>query len=394
MKLTIHLKLITTSAQDATLRDTLQRFNAATTFAAQIAFDTETFTQPSIQKLCYRDLRERFGLSSQMAIRAIGKAVDCFRRDRSKCPAFRKDGAAVYDERILSFKPGNTVSLLTVGAGRLLLPYVCGAYQAARLPHLRGQSDLILRDGTFYLYCTVEVPEPEPIEVADVLGVDLGIANLAVDSDGEVYSGEHVEKVRRRFARTRRRLQRKGTRSAKRILQRIRRRESRFRAHTNHVISKKLVAAAKGTTRAIAVEDLKGIRSRVTVGRRHRAKHSGWAFLQLRSFIEYKAKWAGIPVIAVDPRDSSRTCSQCGHCDRANRKSQAEFVCLHCGYTCHADFNGARNVRARALVTAPHKGRKPGRPLAVSSPKAAGLVPAERYLSASCFLRVVLPGGH
>jgi IS605 OrfB family transposase len=156
-------------------------------------------------------------------------------------------------------------------------------------------------------------------------------------------------------------------------LQRLRRRESRFRAHENHVISKKLVAAAKGTTRGIALEDLKGIRLRVTVGRRQRAKHSGWAFLQLRSYIEYKARLAGIPVIAVDPRDTSRTCSQCGHCEKANRKSQAAFVCLHCGYTCHADYNGARNVRARALVTVPYQGRKSGRPLAVSSPKAMPL---------------------
>jgi IS605 OrfB family transposase len=370
MKLTLQLKLLPTPEQADALLDTMRRYNEAATYAAEQGFACSVFSKPSIQKLAYRECREQFGLSSQMAVRAI----DAFAAvGKMRCPKFRPTGAMTYDERFLSFKGCHKVSLLTVGMGRILVPYVFGEYQAANLARIRGQCDLIYRDGSFFLYCTIEFEESPPVRVRDFLGVDMGIVNIAVDSDGEVHSGEAIEKVRRRFAKTRKGLQKKGTKSAKRILKRIRRRESRYRAHVNHVVSKSLVASAKGTTRGIAVENLNGIRARVTVGRRDRAKHSGWAFLQLRSFIEYKARREGIPVVAVDPRDTSRTCSECGHCDRGNRKSQESFVCLQCGHSQHADLNGARNIRARALVTVPHKGRKTRLPLTTSSPKAAAL---------------------
>lgn len=376
MKLTLQLKLLPAPEQAKALLDTMRRYNEAATFAAQQGFIAGVFSKPSIQKLAYYECRERFGLSSQMAVRAIAKAADAFSSvGKATCPVFRPTGAMTYDERFLSFKDCHRVSILTVSAGRLMVPYVFGEYQAANLARIRGQCDLVYRDGQFFLYCTIEFQEAPPVDVEDYLGVDMGIVNLAVDSDGEVHSGEQVEKVRRRFAKTRKNLQRKGTKSSKRILQRIRRREARFRAHQNHVISKRLVAVAKGTTRGIALEDLKHIRLRVTVGRRQRAKHSGWAFFQLRAFIEYKARQEGIPVVAVDPRNTSRTCSACGHCDRGNRQSQESFVCLHCEFSCHADYNAACNIRRLGLsVSQPHKQRPVRLPLTTGQPqKAAGL---------------------
>jgi putative transposase len=96
------------------------------------------------------------------------------------------------------------------------------------------------------------------------------------------------------------------------------------------------------------MEDLSGIRERTTVRAKQRARHSGWAFGQLRSFVEYKAALAGVPVVAVDPRNTSRTCNQCGHCDKANRKSRDRFECERCGHSEDADLNAARNIRSRA----------------------------------------------
>jgi len=362
MKLTLQLKLLPDAEQARALLDTMRRFNQAASFAARAGFDAGVFSKPSIQKLCYRELRDRFGLSAQMAIRAIGKAAEAFARDKTICPKFRPDGAMTYDERILSFKDCHRVSILTVKAARLMIPYVFGEYQAANLARIRGQCDLIYRDGLFFLYCTIEFQEAPPVEVGDFLGIDLGIVNLAVDSEGETHSGEQVEKVRRRYGKARRGLQRKGTKSAKRILQRIRRRESRFRQHENHVISKRIVAKAKALQCGIALEELTGIRERTekTVGHRQRSRHSGWAFFQLRAFIEYKAKREGIPVTAVDPRNTSRTCSACGHCAKANRATRDGFACLHCGYSSNADLNGARNIRARAVVSPPHQQQAPG----------------------------------
>ena len=83
-----------------------------------------------------------------------------------------------------------------------------------------------------------------------------------------------------------------------------------------------------------------------------------WPFFQLRSFIEYKAALAGIPVIPVDPRNTSRECPECGCIDKRNRKSQSEFSCVSCHVAGVADHFAARTIaaRARALVKVPMVG--------------------------------------
>jgi putative transposase len=93
-------------------------------------------------KLVYREIRERFGLSAQMAVRAIGKAVECFQRDKTKCPAFKPHGAVTYDERILGFKGVDRVSLWTM-TGRMVLPLAYGEYQGQRFGRIKGQCDLV-----------------------------------------------------------------------------------------------------------------------------------------------------------------------------------------------------------------------------------------------------------
>jgi IS605 OrfB family transposase len=182
-----------------------------------------------------------------------------------------------------------------------------------------------------------------------VLGLDLGIVTLATDSDGEAHSGEQVERKREWYARRRAALQAVGTKSAKRRLRQLSGRQRRFQRDTNHRISKRLVAKAERTKRAIALEELTHIRQRARArGPEQRARHSNWAFAQLRQFISYKARRAGVPVIAVDPRNTSRTCSACGQCKKANRRSQAEFCCVVCGHRAPADLNAAINIRNRA----------------------------------------------
>lgn len=352
MRLTLQVQILPDADQKPVLLDTMERFNAAATLAAKVGFEAGVFSQPSIHGRCYREIRERFGLSAQMAVRAIGKAVEAFvtlkAKGRKECPVFRPRGAATYDERILGFKGLDKVSLWAIG-GRMILPLIYGEYQGERIDRRKGQVDLIYRDGKFYLLLSIETTEESPVEVKDFLGVDLGIVNIATDSDGESHTGEDIERTRRKHHRNRKGLQGKGTKGAKKRLKKLAGREARFRRHTNHVISKTLVSKAKDTGRGIAVEDLNGIRDRTTVRASQRARHTGWSFSQLRLFVEYKAQLAGVPVVVVDPRNTSRMCSACGYTDKANRKSQGSFVCLHCGYSVNADFNAALNLRVRGL---------------------------------------------
>ncbi|MGL6094208.1 MAG: RNA-guided endonuclease TnpB family protein, partial [Fimbriiglobus sp.] len=192
MKLVVQIKLLPDAEQSVALLSYMRAFNSAATEAARVAFKANVFSQPSIHKLCYYDLRKQFDVSSQTAVRAIGKAVECFARDKTKCPVFVPLGAVTYDQRTFSFKGVDRVSLLTMG-GRILVPYVVGEYFSGKLHHLKGQADLVYRDGMFFLYCTADVPEPPVAQVERFLGVDLGIANIATDSDGERHTGEAVE---------------------------------------------------------------------------------------------------------------------------------------------------------------------------------------------------------
>jgi putative transposase len=352
-KQTLIVKLAPSPEQAVQLQATLESFNAACNFVAALAFQERCVSKFRLQKLVYRPVRQRFGLSSQMAIRAIAKVCAAYRRDRAKRPVFRPHGAMPFDERLLAWKGDDSVSLLTL-AGRTLVPVILGAFQAERIDYRKGQADLLFRDGRWFLALTLEVPEAEPLAPIGVLGCDLGIVNLLVDSDGRRYSGHTVQNVRRRHQRLRRKLQALGTRGAKRLLKRRRRKERRFQRHVNHCLSKQIVARAKDTQRAVALEELKGIRTRSTVRRSQRATFSSWAFAQLRSFIEYKARAAGVPVLLVDPKNTSRTCPACGHVDKANRKSQSQFRCVCCGCAGHADQFAALEVQRRAAVSLPY----------------------------------------
>lgn len=351
MKQTLMVKLAPTKEQYDVMLQTMERFNEACNYISQLAFDLQTANKFRIQKVVYRDVREEFGLSAQLTIRAISKVLEAYKRDRSIKPTFKPHSAMVYDQRILSWKGLDKVSILTL-TGRQIIPIKIGVYQEARLDRKIKQTDLILRNGIFYLAVVVDAPEATPDDPTGTIGVDLGVTNLAVDSDGKFYSGEDVDKVREKIDILKSDLQSSGTKSAKRHLKRLAGRESRFRRSVNHIISKELVSKAKDTHRQIALEDLKGIGDS-TVRHSQRRRHKSWAFRQLRTFIEYKAKIVGVLVKLVDPRNTSRTCPECDFISKSNRKSQSEFLCQQCGFASNADLVGAINISRKAPVNEP-----------------------------------------
>jgi len=354
MRISAKIKLQPTTDQHAVLLKTLEAANAACNEISKAAWDKKIFGQFSLHKIVYCVIRDNSFLGAQMIVRAIAKVADAYKIDKKVCRTFKPHGAFPYDSRILNFNIAKKeVSIWTLN-GRQHIPYQCGIRQHQLLEGKRGEADLCFIEGNFYLSVSCEVEEPTVQEFSDFLGIDLGIVNLATDSDGTIFSGKAVEDIRRKFSHRRRNLQRNGTKACKRKLKQISKKQSRYQADTNHVISKHIVRTAQDTNRGIALEDLKGIRDRGTVfRRRQRNKHANWSFSQLRLFIEYKAKLAGIRVTTVDPRNTSRTCTKCNHIDKANRKTQSLFLCLSCGHSAPADFNAALNIRARALVNVP-----------------------------------------
>jgi putative transposase len=354
MKLVANIQLRPTRDQEKLLRATLERCNEACNHLSQRGFAAGKIRQFDLHKLTYAEARTRFSLSAQMVVRCIAKVADAYKAGRiSTVRAFRKHAAQPYDERIIRFVSGDAVSIWLLG-GRQKIVYACGERQRRLLAFRKGEVDLMLVRGKWYVACVCDIPDPAQIDLEGVLGVDFGIVNLAFDSDGNGHTGSSVEATRSRLAKRKAGLQARGTKAAKRRLRKLSGKQRRFQAHTNHRISKAIVTEAQRSCRAIALEDLKGVRSRIKARRPQRARFHNWTFGQLRDFIAYKAKLAGVPVFYVDPRHTSRACPQCGTIDAKNRPNQSTFSCVSCGHAGPADHVAARNIRARAeLVTRP-----------------------------------------
>jgi putative transposase len=361
MKLTLQVQLLPDTGAAETFKATVERFNEAASWLAGVAFGRKLANKFALQRLAYAELRERFGLPADTAVRCIARVVEAYKRDKGKRPKFRKHAAVPFSMgRNISFKGVDRVSV-SILKGRVVVPFLMGKYQSERFGWSKGQCDLVLRkDRKWFLLVTVDVPDGTPVPPSDFIGVDLGVENVAVDSDGAFHSSKPVEEKRRGYARRRRSLGkstrdagRKKRRAVHQAMARAGHKEYLYRKDVNHRISKNLVAKAKDTGRGIALEDLTGIRDRLRFRKPQRDRMGGWAFFQLRTMIEYKARLAGVFVAAVDPRNTSRTCSACGHLAKSSRKSQAEFRCVSCGHSIHADFNAALNVRARASVNTP-----------------------------------------
>ncbi|MEV2219704.1 transposase [Nocardia vinacea] len=372
MKLVVQVKLLPDAATASALRETLTLCNRAANHVSRAAFTTGTVGKQALQRLTYPAVKQ-LGVSAQPALHCIRKTAGAYatlranltagnygpagskRRERVEAEPIRfgKDAAQPFDDRCLSWQvDARTVSIWTVRGRVRNIPFACSAEQAKMLTdHRRGESDLVYRGGNWYLYATCEVPEAQPITpTAGFVGVDLGIANIATTSDGTIHAGKHLNQIRHRNRRLRKRLQQKGTKSAKRLLRKVSGREKRFAADTNHRVSKMIVIEAQRTSRGIALEDLGGIRERVRLRKPQRVTLHSWSFAQLGAYIAYKARRAGVPVAHVDPRHTSQQCSTCGHVSKKNRPNQATFLCTSCGFAEHADVNAARNIAARAVT--------------------------------------------
>ena len=356
MKLTVQTKLLPTVEQAAALLRTLEAANAAANAISTRAWSERTFQQFSLPRLVYAAIRAETGLSAQMVVRLIAKVADAYKLDRARPRRFHRLGSIAYDERILRWKDA-AVSIWTVD-GRQAIPFVCGDRQRELLASQQGESDLVYRDGAWYLFATVEYTKPPESEITGWVGVDLGIVNIAVTSDGAIHAGRQVTALRHRHRKLRQRLQKKGTKAATRLLKRRRVKEARFGTWVNHTISKRIVADCEGTKRGIVLEDLKHIRSRVTARRSQRATLHSWSFGQLQSFLAYKATMRGVPIRFVDPRNTSRRCPSCGHTELGNRPNQATFLCKSCGLAGLADLIAAQNLAAlgRGSVNSPYAG--------------------------------------
>lgn len=394
----VQVKLLAERAQLDSLVRTVQRCNQVACQVSVSAHEQRAahrhLSAFSMQKSTYAQAKQS-GLSAQPALLVISKVAGAYATLRANLRAgrygpqgsarrarvegtpirFRRLAGQPFDDRCLSWRidpesPTGTVSIWTVDGRMRGIVFVGEPGQVEQLRrHRCGQTDLVIRPDrhgrfTAYLIATVNVPVAPVVDgphldtASGWIGVDMGVENIAVPSDRALatelisrFGDGHVKDRRTRNRELREKLQRKGTKSTKRLLKKLARKEARFAADVNHQIAKRIIAEAERTGRGIAVEELTGIRERVRLRKPQRATHSSWAFAQLGAFLEYRAHRAGAPFVQVDPAYTSQRCTMCGHTEPGNRPTQARFVCRDCGYAEHADIVASDNIAARAPHT-------------------------------------------
>jgi putative transposase len=324
----------------------------------------------ALHHLAYARLRKETPLGAQMVCNAIFSVCKAYKaqkklgriRKDAPVPAVHFNRASVhFDKRTYSIH-GERLSLYTL-SGRITVTLVTGEHQRRIMASGKAkEAELVCRRGRWYFNLVVESDDADPIPSGPVMGVDVGENHLAATSTGKVWGGGQLRHKRNGYLALRRRLQSNGSQSARQKLRQVSGKERRRVTHINHETSKAIVAEARriGASR-IVMEDLCQIRDRIQAGKRVRARLHGWAFRQLQTFVEYKARAVGIAVEYVNPAFTSQTCSNCGS---IGERVRHRFVCKKCGLRAHADGNASRNLARigsgaplpRAAVNTPHVG--------------------------------------
>ena len=323
-----------------------------------------------LHHLAYARLRKETPLGAQMVCNAIFSVCKAYKSQKElgrikkdePVPVVHFDRASVhFDKRTYSIH-GERLSLYTL-SGRITVTLVTGEHQRRIMASGKAkEAELVCRRGRWYFNLVVESDDADPIPSGPVMGVDVGENNLAATSTSKVWGGGELRHKRDGYLALRRRLQSNGSQSARQKLRQVSGKERRRVTHINHETSKAIVAEARriGASR-IVMEDLCHIRDRIQAGKRVRARLHGWAFRQLQTFVEYKARAVGIAVEYVNPAFTSQTCSNCGS---IGERVRHRFVCKKCGLRAHADGNASRNLARigsgaplpRAAVNTPNVG--------------------------------------
>ncbi|OKY78574.1 MAG: IS605 OrfB-like transposable element containing RNAse H-like and Zn finger domain [Candidatus Methanohalarchaeum thermophilum] len=290
------------------LEDTISEWKRGCQLATDMAWG-KCNAKSDVQPLAYDTVREETNLGSQHAILATHQAAQAItgcieRRSKGKevsKPTFTAP-TVKYDTRTMTLFDDDTVSLSTTESRvrcELALPDADDGYQRQYIDSDEWsvtESTLTARDGDYFLHIGFRRhkndTERNTAEDGTVLGVDLGIENLAVTSTAYFFSGRELTHDLREFEKVRAGLQQTGTRSAHRTLEQSSGRELRYVRDVLHRASNAIVEEAlRYGCDVIAFEDLTDIRDRTGASWGHK-----WAFNRLYAYVEYKAAEYGIDV--------------------------------------------------------------------------------------------------
>jgi putative transposase len=392
MDRTIKIQLHPTPEQVIALRETLEQFTQAYNLVCAYGWQQNEKNGVRLHHGTYYDTKSVCpGLVSDLLIQARVKATETLKsvftwkvkheaRYQKKVANAKKQGKPVpkfkpvkrpvsvlcpvrYNVHTYSLTWETQTVRLSTSQGKQTIPFTVPHFSEHYSGNPISTADLCYRKGKWWLHVVVSVNEPDIAKNPLVVGVDLGLNHPAVTSERQFLGTPHWKEVDRRYFRIRRKLQSKGTKSAKRHLKKLSQKQQRFHRDCDHVLSKRIIQhTPQGAI--VVLENLSNIRDNSKIGRGKQNKNvdnkrklHSWTFAQLYGFIAYKGQEHGICVERVDPRHTSQTCSKCGYQHRSNRRSQSLFQCRQCGYTLNADLNAAKNIRDKHLTCLASLGR-------------------------------------
>jgi IS605 OrfB family transposase len=339
---TIRLKL----PYNEILLETMHQYSKSAQEVANWGWELHTSNKRELHDLTYKYIRKITNLPAQLVCSSRNKTCEVLKLSKSK-PIFKKYFPIRYDARSFSFKK-NEVSLCSI-KGRIKISVKIPEYYKQYLSWKVCSADLVLNEKK-QLFIHIVFSKQINVDTSSrgngrIVGIDLGINKLAVVSDNRFFSSRKVKQRKSEFQYLRRKLQKKGTPSAKRFLKKLSGKEKRFMRAINHEVSKAIVETLNAGD-IIVMEDIKGVRKE-RKGRRLNRWLNNWSFYQLQEFIRYKAERKGIEVVKVKARDTSKTCSNCENLETS--RHSGFFECNHCGFTLDADLNASRNLAKRYM---------------------------------------------
>ena len=309
-----------------------------------------------VHELCYNTIRAEFpALSSQMVIKceqAAASAIKSIKSNKHKNAEVpqRKALTMTLDKRLYGLITPEGITL--TGAQKHKRTFVrFNAYtKAQEMLNIYKACDptIFYRNGHFFLSIPFEVPE-KPVQSNECIGVDLGARMLFVTSEGKAFRDSTYLKKRRGIRFLKRKLQEKGTKSAKRHLKKVRSKERNLSKDMCYRASKALINSTNASI--IVLEDLTKIKkktSRTSEGYK-RVKHnnalSQVPFYEFKHILTYKAPLAGKQVETVSPMYTSQM--DCRTNNRDGERRGRRYICAD-GVVFDSDWNAAVNIGQRS----------------------------------------------
>ncbi|MCH1940804.1 transposase [Holdemania massiliensis] len=353
---TAKIKIAPSDDDKVLLTSTMSTYTDACNYVSNYVFQTHNLKQFALNKVLYSDLRDRFGLKSQMAQSVLKTVIARYKtilenQNEWMKPNFKKPQYDLVWNRDYSLtKDCFSVNTLS---GRVKLPYFTEGMSQYfdHSIYKFGTAKLVNKHGKYFLHIpvTYEVEECSNDEICNIVGIDRGINFVVATYDSQhksgFVSGKAIKQMRAHYSKLRKELQMRQTPSSRRRLKAIGSRENRWMQDINHQVSKALVESNPKHT-LFVLEDLRDVRSATErVRTKDRYVSVSWSFYDLEQKLAYKAKQTQSLVLKVDPRYTSQCCPVCGHIEKSNRNKKIHlFTCKNCSYQSNDDRIGAMNL--------------------------------------------------